>query len=173
MQRTARVSSWYVMALAACASNLHGLSTGDIFKHKSRNLLPQQSNNNLVSLSSVTACVHPYVAHNLTYGPPQLFAMLPWQSHKGDEEINGEGEGYLEILQYLKDGTYMKSADKNDQLTIRRLSTNYIRRKYTFSPYILNFFHFGPYILILLLLVPKSINACYFGSFHQSTAGNI
>ena len=43
-----------------------------------------------------------------------------------DEEKNGEGEWYSDILQYLKDGTYLKSADKNDQLTIRRLSTNYI-----------------------------------------------
>ena len=43
-----------------------------------------------------------------------------------DEEMNGEGEWYLDILKYLKDGTYLKSADKNDQLTIRRLSTNYI-----------------------------------------------
>ena len=43
-----------------------------------------------------------------------------------DEEQNGEGEWYSDILQYLKDGTYLKSVDKNDQLTIRRLSTNYI-----------------------------------------------
>ena len=43
-----------------------------------------------------------------------------------DEEKNGEGEWYLDILQYLKDGTYPKSIDKNDQLTIKRLSTNYI-----------------------------------------------
>ena len=43
-----------------------------------------------------------------------------------DGEKNGEGEWYLNILQYLKDGTYPKSADKNDQLTIRRLFTNYI-----------------------------------------------
>ena len=43
-----------------------------------------------------------------------------------DEEKNGEGEWYPTILQYLKDGTYLKFADKNDQLTIRRLSTNYI-----------------------------------------------
>ena len=43
-----------------------------------------------------------------------------------DEEINGEAKWYLNILQYLKDGTYLKSAIKNDQLTIRRLSTNYI-----------------------------------------------
>ena len=32
----------------------------------------------------------------------------------------------MDILQYLKNGTYPKSANKNDQLTIRRLSTNYI-----------------------------------------------
>ena len=31
-----------------------------------------------------------------------------------DKERNGEGEWYSNILQYLKDGTYMKSADKND-----------------------------------------------------------
>ena len=43
-----------------------------------------------------------------------------------DEEKNREGEWYSDILQYLKDGTYPKFADKNDQLTIRRLSTNYI-----------------------------------------------
>ena len=43
-----------------------------------------------------------------------------------DEENNGEGEWYLDILQYLKDRTYLNSADKNDQLTIKRLSTNYI-----------------------------------------------
>ena len=43
-----------------------------------------------------------------------------------DEEKNGEGEWYSDILQYLKEGTYPKSTDKNDQLTIRRLSTNYI-----------------------------------------------
>ena len=35
-----------------------------------------------------------------------------------DGEKNGEGELYSNILQYLKDGTYPKSADKNDQLTI-------------------------------------------------------
>ena len=43
-----------------------------------------------------------------------------------DKGMNEEGEWYSEILQYLKDGTYPKSADKNDQLSIRRLSTNYI-----------------------------------------------
>ena len=43
-----------------------------------------------------------------------------------DEEKNREGEWYSNILQYLKDGTYPEFADNNDQLTIRRLSTNYI-----------------------------------------------
>ena len=43
-----------------------------------------------------------------------------------DEGKDGEGEWYSDILQYLKDGTYLESVDKNDQLTIRRLSTNYI-----------------------------------------------
>ena len=43
-----------------------------------------------------------------------------------DEEKNGEDKWYSDILQYLKDGIYSKSTDKNDQLTIRRLSTNYI-----------------------------------------------
>ena len=45
---------------------------------------------------------------------------------KEDKGKNGEGEWYSDILQYLKDGTYPKSTDKNDQLTIRMLSTNYI-----------------------------------------------
>jgi len=35
-----------------------------------------------------------------------------------DEEKNGEGEWNSNILQYLKDGTYLKSVDKNDQLII-------------------------------------------------------
>ena len=39
-------------------------------------------------------------------------------SIKGDEEINGEGEWYSNILQYLKEGTYPKFANKNGQLTI-------------------------------------------------------
>ena len=33
-----------------------------------------------------------------------------------DEGKNGEGEWYSNILQYLKDGTYLKSTDKNDQI---------------------------------------------------------
>ena len=43
-----------------------------------------------------------------------------------DERKNREGEWYSDILQYLKDVTYPPSIDKNDQLTIRRMSTNYI-----------------------------------------------
>ena len=43
-----------------------------------------------------------------------------------DVGMNGESKWYSNILQYLKDGTYPKFADKNDQLVIRRLSTNYI-----------------------------------------------
>ena len=43
-----------------------------------------------------------------------------------DGEKNGEDKWYLDILQYLKDRTYSKPMDKNDQLTIRRLSTNYV-----------------------------------------------
>ena len=43
-----------------------------------------------------------------------------------DEGMNREDEWYSDILQYLIDRTYPKSAEKNDQLTIRRLSTNYI-----------------------------------------------
>ena len=45
---------------------------------------------------------------------------------KGEKELNGKGEWYLDILQYLKEGTYPKSVNKDDQLTIWRLSTNYI-----------------------------------------------
>ena len=43
-----------------------------------------------------------------------------------DEERNGEGEWYSDILQYLKDGTYPNFANKNNQLIIWWLSTNYI-----------------------------------------------
>ena len=43
-----------------------------------------------------------------------------------DEEKSGKGEWCSNILQYLKDGIYPTSAVKNDQLTIRRLSTNHI-----------------------------------------------
>ena len=43
-----------------------------------------------------------------------------------DKGNNGEGEWYSDILQYLKDGTYPSSTNKNDQWTIKRLSTNYI-----------------------------------------------
>ena len=43
-----------------------------------------------------------------------------------DEGNNGESEWYLDILRYLKDGIFPKSTNKNDQLTIWRLSTNYI-----------------------------------------------
>ena len=45
---------------------------------------------------------------------------------KEDEGKDGEDRWYSDILQYLKDGTYSESVDKNDQLIIRRLSTNYI-----------------------------------------------
>ena len=34
-----------------------------------------------------------------------------------DKGKNEEGEWYSDILQYLKDGTYPKSTNKNDQLT--------------------------------------------------------
>ena len=37
-----------------------------------------------------------------------------------DEAMNGEGEWYSDILQYLKDGTYPKSTDKNDQRSEER-----------------------------------------------------
>ena len=35
-------------------------------------------------------------------------------SIKEDKGKNGKGEWYSDILQYLKDGTYPKSANKND-----------------------------------------------------------
>ena len=43
-----------------------------------------------------------------------------------NEEKNEEGEWYSNIVQYLKDRTYPKSTNKNYQLIIRRMSTNYI-----------------------------------------------
>ena len=45
---------------------------------------------------------------------------------ENDEGKNEEGEWYSDILQYLKDGTCPPSIDKNDQLTIQRLSINSI-----------------------------------------------
>ncbi|XP_075633451.1 uncharacterized protein LOC142605912 [Castanea sativa] len=43
-----------------------------------------------------------------------------------DKGKDGEGEWYSDFLQYLKDGAYPPSIDRNDQLTIQRLYTNYI-----------------------------------------------
>ena len=43
------------------------------------------------------------------------------------------------------------------------------RRKCTFSPYILHFFHFDPYILFLPLSIPKPINAWHLGHFRHPT----
>ena len=43
------------------------------------------------------------------------------------------------------------------------------KRKCTFSPYILAFFHFSPYIFILLFLVPKPINALHLSPHHHPT----
>ena len=37
-----------------------------------------------------------------------------YMSIEGDKEMNGEGEWYSDILQYLKNGTYSKFANKND-----------------------------------------------------------
>ena len=48
---------------------------------------------------------------------------------------------------------------------LRQACFFFIGCKCTFSPYILVFFHFSPYILILPLLVPKSTNAFFFGPF--------
>ena len=38
----------------------------------------------------------------------------PCMTIEEDEEKNGEGEWYFDILQYLKDGKYPPSANKND-----------------------------------------------------------
>ena len=47
-------------------------------------------------------------------------------SIEGEEELNGTGEWYSDVLMYLKEGTYPKSINKYNQLTIQRLSINYI-----------------------------------------------
>ena len=44
-------------------------------------------------------------------------------------------------------------------LILKKIIEFFLRCKCTFSPYIFHFFHFGPYILFLPLLVPKPINA--------------
>ena len=43
------------------------------------------------------------------------------------------------------------------------------KRKCTFSPYILVFFHFSPYIFILPFLVPKLINVLHLSPYHHPT----
>ena len=43
-----------------------------------------------------------------------------------DKERNGQCEWYSDTLQFFKDETYPPFADKNNQLTNQRLSTNYI-----------------------------------------------
>ena len=40
-------------------------------------------------------------------------------------------------------------------------------RKYTFNFYVLTFFHFGPYIFILPLLIPKPINAWHLSPYRH------
>ena len=52
-----------------------------------------------------------------------------------------------------------------DIMSLRSIYIFFFWRKCTFSSYILTFFHFGPYILILQLLVLKPINACSFVLF--------
>ena len=53
-----------------------------------------------------------------------------------------------------------------------KTNSNEIRCKYTFNPYILHLFHFGLYIFISLLLVPKSINVFHFGPYRYSLNRN-
>ena len=79
-------------------------------------------------------------------------------------EIAEVAVGGIKILQ--------KCHITHDTSAYKFKNINLFMCKYTFSPYILTFFHFGPYILILPLLVPKPINACYFRHFRQSTDGN-
>ena len=64
-----------------------------------------------------------------------------------------------------------KKEKKRKEMNKGTYTINY-RHKCIFSPYILAFFfHFSPYILILPLLVPKSINAFHFGPFRQWATG--
>ena len=39
----------------------------------------------VVSLSSLTTCVHSYMTHSLTHEPLQFSTVLPWRLHKGGE----------------------------------------------------------------------------------------
>ena len=50
---------------------------------------------------------------------------------------------------------------------VQNESYNQSRRKCIFSPYILAFFYFGPYIFILPLLIPKPINAWHLSPYHH------
>ena len=71
-----------------------------------------------------------------------------------------------------KDLGKKKKIRKKKKLSTNKIDLNsikffffLIRRKCTFSPYILIFFHFSLYILFFPLLVPKLINTCYFRPF--------
>ena len=71
-----------------------------------------------------------------------------------------------------KDLGKKKKIRKKKKLSTNKINLNsikffffLIRRKCTFSPYILIFFHFSLYILFFPLLVPKLINTCYFRPF--------
>ena len=73
----------------------------------------------------------------------------------------------IRIFFFFEIAQIMKSVKKKFWESIKK------KRKCNFSLYIFIFFHFDPYILILPLLVPKPINACYFRPFRQSTNENI
>ena len=79
--------------------------------------------------------------------------------------------GFITNLRYKICATFMKL----QQVWLEPIFIcvyTYIWRKCTFSPYILTFFHFNLYILFLPLLVPKSINICYFRHFRELIDGN-
>ena len=70
----------------------------------------------------------------------------------------------LKIPQPLKKKKNPKTPQHLSQIPRFRTNekiTKSKRRKCTFSLHILHFFHFGPYILFLPLLVPKPINTGY------------
>ena len=99
-----------------------------------------------------------------------LWRFLTWISSKLHKERGWEvtererGNGEERFLGFFK--------IKNVAMSLKVCLLIFSWHKCTFSPYILAFFHFSPYILILPLLVPEPINVCYFHHFRQSTDGN-
>ena len=84
----------------------------------------------------------------------------PWKTSTNLNFLWSEPLTYLTLSRKLYTASFM---------TFNPFCILRFRRKCTFSPYILIFFHFGPYIFILQLLVPKPINAWHLSPYCHPT----